>query len=282
MYDSLFQQLTHRSKDSHKYNFGHVLIVGGSSGMVGAPFLAARAAMRVGAGLATIASDKRVVDKLERRVEEIMTLAVATDSAQSATIVDDYIQARHVSVLLIGSGLTEAATPLALALLKTISLPTIIDGGGLTIAAQHMDILHKRAAKHLVLTPHMGELGRFFQQPLSKSQAAVLPILKEFAQSQNLTLVIKGPNTHTITPNGKIHQNNTGGPALATAGSGDVLAGMIAGLIAQKVPPEEAAAAAVYLHGLAGDLATKELTEPGVIAPDIIDYIPQALHEITS
>lgn len=248
--------------------------------MVGAPFLAAQAALRVGAGLVTIASDKPVIEKLEKRVVEIMTLAVSMRSAQSVSVIKEYIKVRKVSVLVIGPGLSKDAAPLVTELIKTIPLPIVVDGGALAIAADDNKILKQRASNHLVLTPHLGELQRFFKQPLPKSQSALVSIAKDFAVAERLTLIVKGNPTHTITADGSVEQNNTGGPALATAGTGDVLSGIIGGIIAQGISPEEAAPAAVYLHGATGDLAAQSHTEPGVIASDVIDCIPKALKKI--
>lgn len=245
--------------------------------MVGAPFLAATAALRVGAGLVTIASDKSVIEKLERRVVEIMTLAVATDSAASLSIAEDYIAVRKVSILVIGPGLSPAAAPLVLSLIATTALPMVIDGGALGIIAANRKALHKRAATGLILTPHTGELQHFFEQPLPKNQSGILKLAKNLAITEKLTLVVKGHPTYTITESGTIIKNNSGGPALATAGTGDVLAGMIGGIVAQGIAPDEAVPAAVYLHGKAGDLAAQLKTEPGVIASDVVELIPQAL-----
>jgi hydroxyethylthiazole kinase-like uncharacterized protein yjeF len=282
MHSATFTRLLHRPKDSHKYSFGHVLVIGGSSGMVGAPFLAAQAALRVGAGLVTITSDELVIEKLERRVVEIMTLALSTRSAQSVSPVEEYIKARKVSVLVIGPGLTSHAAPLVNALLRTVSLPIVLDGGALGIVAADRNALKQRATSQLILTPHVGELQRFFEQPLPKSQSALVSIAKDFAVAERLTLIVKGSPTHTITVDGTVTENDSGGPALATAGTGDVLSGMIGGIIAQGIAPEAAAPAAVYLHGAAGDLAAQSQTEPGVIASDVIDCIPKALKEIQS
>jgi NAD(P)H-hydrate epimerase len=156
----------------------------------------------------------------------------------------------------------------------------VIDGGGLGMVANNPELLHVRASKQLILTPHLGELQRFFDKPFSNNKTTILNLAKNFAKEYKLILVMKGNNTITVTPKGKLYKNTTGGPALATAGTGDVLSGIIAGIIAQHITPEEAAPAAVYLHGLAGDLATVKNTEPGVIASDVIDYIPNALKSI--
>jgi hydroxyethylthiazole kinase-like uncharacterized protein yjeF len=277
MHEATFHKLLHRPQNAHKYTFGHVLILGGSNGMVGAPFLAGQAALRVGAGLVTIASDKPVIAKLEKRVVEIMTLAVTTDSAQSVSVIQDYIRARKVSVLAVGPGLRPTAAPLVSAILKTVNLPTVLDGSGLEIVASNREVLHRHVSPGLILTPHLGELQRFFKQPLPKNRAELLLLGKSFAKAERVILVVKGHPTYVIAPDGMVQENKTGGPALATAGSGDVLAGMIGGMIAQGIPPEQAALAAVYLHGKAGDLAANQLSEPGVIASDVIDYIPKAL-----
>ena len=245
--------------------------------MVGAPFLVGQAALRVGAGLVTIASDKPVISKLEKRVVEIMTLAVTTGSAQSVSVIQDYIRTRKVSVLVVGPGLRPIAAPLVSALLKTVNLPTVLDGSGLEIVASNREVLRHHASPGLVLTPHLGELQRFFKQPLPKNQAELLILGGSFAKAEQVILVVKGHPTYVITPDGMVQENKTGGPALATAGSGDVLAGMIGGMIAQGIPPEQAAPAAVYLHGKAGDLAASQLSEPGVIASDVVGYIPEAL-----
>lgn len=275
-----FRQLLHRPKNSHKYTFGHVLVIGGSSGMVGAPFLAAQAALRIGAGLVTIASDKPVIEKLERRVVEVMTLRLSTSSAQSTSVVTKYVEERKVSVVVIGPGLSQDAAPLVTALMKTIALPIVVDGGALAITAADNHILRQRASSQLVLTPHLGELQRFFKEPLPKNQSALAILAKDFAKTERLTLVLKGNPTHIFTMQGSVHTNTTGGPALATAGTGDVLSGMIGGIIAQGIAPEAAATAAVYVHGAAGDLAAESRTEPGVIASDVIDCIPQVLKKI--
>lgn len=247
--------------------------------MVGAPLLAGEAALRVGAGLVTIASDKPVIERLERRVVEIMTLAVATKSAKSLTVINNYIKAKKISVLIIGPGMSPTSAPLVLSILTHTDLPIIIDGGALGILANNRKVLGKHATSELILTPHQGEFQRFFEQVLPTSQSAILKLAKDLAKTEKLILVLKGHPTHTINANGKITKNNSGGPELATAGTGDVLSGIIGGIIAQGIPGEEAVPAAVYLHGKAGDLAAEKLSQPGVIASDVIDYIPIALSQ---
>jgi ADP-dependent NAD(P)H-hydrate dehydratase / NAD(P)H-hydrate epimerase len=264
-----FERLLERPADSHKYQYGHVLVVGGSPGMVGAPLLSGMAALRTGAGLVTVAAEPAVTDKLERRVKEIMTLAL-----DSSAVLETFITDRKVSVIVIGPGLKP--TPESDALLKRLlrmKLPTIIDGGGLTLAKKHLDQLHKA----VILTPHTGEFQRLIDGELPEKRQELKPIVRRFAKTYEVTLVLKGQPTYVARPDGKVYENSTGNPGLATAGTGDVLTGVIAGLIAQNIEPEQAAEAAVYLHGLAGDIAAAQKTEPGMIAGDVIEALPEAL-----
>jgi hydroxyethylthiazole kinase-like uncharacterized protein yjeF len=265
------QPILHRPSASHKYDFGHVLVIGGSPGMVGAPFLTARAALRAGGGLVTIGGSPEVIDKLERRVEEIMTLRLSEDGGELTNFIKD----RKASVLVVGPGMRPKASLPILRQLLGVGLPMIIDGGGLMALADNDQLLKDQS--DVILTPHLGEFQRLLKtSSLPKAADALLQTAKAFAGQHGLTLVLKGNPTYVIDQQ-ETYQNNSGGPALATAGTGDVLAGIIGGLIAQGLAAGEAARAAVYLHGLAGDLAAKAKSEPGVIASDVIELIPQAL-----
>ena len=276
----VFQQLLHRRADSYKYDYGHVLVVGGSPGMVGAPLLVGRAALRVGAGLVSIASSTDVADKLERRVEEVMTLALSLNPVEATETIRNFIKDRRASVLVAGPGLNKQSEELVRNLVKSINLPMVIDGGGLAALIDHLEILKKSVSKNIVLTPHLGEFGRFFNKALPTKREDLKPIAQKFAKDNQVMLVLKGQPTFVAHPDGKLYVNNTGGPGLATAGTGDVLSGMIGGIIAQGIEPKQAVEAAVYLHGLAGDIAAKEKTEPGLIASDVIEAIPYALKTV--
>lgn len=277
MFEAVWKKILNRPSNSHKYDYGHVLIFSGSPGMVGAPPLVGKAALRIGAGLVTIASAPDVVDKLEKRVEEIMTLRVK----ETSDLVE-FIKDRKVNSLVIGPGLKPEAERLVLEILAITDLPSVIDGGALTILSKNNNLssLQRKLnllSKNWALTPHSGEFQRFFQYRLPKDQTSLRPIAKKFAREHQLNLVLKGHPTLVAGPNVEVYINKTGGPGLATAGSGDVLSGMIAGLLAQGIELAEAAKAGVYLHGLAGDLATKTKTEAGLIASDIVEAIPAAL-----
>lgn len=274
MNDQVFAKLLERPADSHKYQYGHVLVVGGSPGMVGAPLLTGMAALRVGAGLVTIAAPADVTDKLERRVKEIMTLALPASGSEAA--LTDFIEDRKVSATVIGPGLKQTAETAALtaALLKS-PVPLIIDGGALR---PRMSLA---ASKPVILTPHPGEFRRLIGRDLPENRADLKPIAASFAEERGITLVLKGEPTYVVRPDGTVYENATGNPGLATAGTGDVLAGVIAGIIAQGVEASEAADAAVYLHGLAGDIAAAAKTQPGMIAGDVIDALPEALLRVS-
>jgi hydroxyethylthiazole kinase-like uncharacterized protein yjeF len=284
MRNEVFLQLLDRPNESHKFNFGHVLIIGGSPGMVGAPLLAGKASLRTGAGLVTIASTDDVTDKLERRVEEIMTLTLPASPMQAAILLRGFIKDRKVSVLVIGPGLRANTffTDLVEKLLQGVNLPMVIDAGALNSLKGRVDVLKSSASGAIILTPHLGEFQRLINFALPQKRPELKPITSQFAKEYGVTVALKGHPTFVAHPDGSIYENTTGNPGLATAGTGDVLSGIIAGLISQDIGASDAAEAGVYLHGLAGDIAATQKTEPGMIASDVSDAIPAALKHIAS
>ncbi len=281
MQNSLIEKLLVRDAQANKYDFGHVLIVGGSPGMVGAPFLAAMAALRVGAGLVTIASTEDVVDKLEERVVEVMTVRIPSDPIKAVATLETFISKRRVSVVVVGPGLDNSRAEIVKSLIVKLDIPLIVDAGALTSFHDDLEVLKHvgRNNPNVIVTPHDGEFAKLTgcQLPTrgDERQAAVA----EFAQEFRMTLVAKGSPTLVAHVDRSVYVNDTGNPGLATAGSGDVLAGIIAGLVAQGISAREAADLAVYIHGLAGDLGAKEKTQAGLIASDLIEFIPLALNE---
>lgn len=271
-----------RQPSTNKYDYGHVLVVGGTLGMVGAPFLSARAALRVGAGLATIASSANVIDKLERKVEEVMTLRLPADNQKAAQTLHTFIDERHVKAVAIGPGLDSARTALVKRLLETLAVPVVLDAGGLR--AYDNDLAALRAASRhnpkIVLSPHQGEFRRLIGRELPAGKPAVKRLLIGTARATGTSIILKGAHSLVADAKGQCYVNSSGNAGLATAGTGDVLTGMIAGLLAQAFSPFEAAVCAVYLHGLAGDLAAADNTEPGLIASDVSSYLPAALKKV--
>ncbi len=278
MHYEIIKKLLTRKSDSNKYEFGHVLIIGGSPGMVGAPFLSAMGALRAGAGLVTIASTPEVIDKLEKRVLEIMTVRIPSDTEKAVETIREFIDNRRVSVVVLGPGMDAKFAMIAKSLVSHLTIPVILDAGALTGFGDDISVLDEatKTNPHIIATPHDGEFEKLSGTQLPSEIISRKEIASQYAQTHNLTLLCKGSPTLVAHVDGSVYENNTGNPGLATAGSGDVLAGIIAGLIAQGCNGAQAADVGAYVHGLAGDLAEEEKTEAGMIASDIVEYLPAA------
>jgi hydroxyethylthiazole kinase-like uncharacterized protein yjeF len=268
--DMPWHQLLHRQVTTNKYDYGHVLIIGGSAGMGGAPILAGRAALRVGAGLVTIVTPDESLTGHDVP-DELMTVSLPSWDAVSENIhtINTYITEHHVTVLIIGPGLPPVADAFIRTFLATVTLPVVIDARCFTALSGRLDSINRLGKQNgdVIITPHTGEYNRISPN--------IPP--KELAQKYGITVVLKQHETNVFDPKGASYVNHTGNPGLATAGSGDVLSGMIAGMLAQHYSTFESAVMAVELHGRAGDIAATAKTEPGIIASDIIEAIPDAL-----
>lgn len=261
--------LSRRKRDAHKGDFGKVFILAGSRGYTGAPCLAARAAVRGGAGLVTVAVRPNIYP---------IVAAKCCDEAMVWPISESYEdlleKAGRADVVLIGPGLGQSAwmERRVLRLLSDLPCLIILDADGLNILSRHIDVLDKRSAP-TVLTPHEGEFSRLTgcELPVADRLAAA----KGFALQHRCTLVLKGHRTVTAFPDGRCLVNTTGNPGMARGGSGDALAGLMAALCAQG----EDVSVAVWLHGRAGDLAAAEKGERGMTVGDLIEVIPYAMKE---
>jgi NAD(P)H-hydrate epimerase len=273
-----WQQFLDRPAHAHKYDFGHVLVVGGSPGMMGAPLLAAMAALRMGAGLVTIASLSGVVDKLESRVLEIMTEPIANMSPAAAGRLVKFVRERHVRVVVLGPGQSPEWHAFDRDILRELDIPVVIDGGGIGAFEGRLHDLSKVAeTKAIILTPHTGEMARLTGTALTDSLELRTAVARSFVKEHHVTLVLKGHATVVAAEHHEPYHNDTGNSGMATAGSGDVLSGIIGALLAQGLPPKEAAERGVHVHGMAGDIAAEQYTQPGMIASDIISCLPEAL-----
>lgn len=259
---SMFEALlAPRPRGGHKGTFGHVLVIGGSSGKTGAPAMAGIAALRAGAGLVTVASDERVIPQVAAHAPELMT-AVVDDAMFDAK-----------TVIAIGPGLGARAPELTRRAAET-GLPMVVDADALTPDPG------RPWPPIAILTPHPGEMARLTGTSTAEIQKNRIGVARDFAGRHRVTLVLKGERTVIAFPDGRVWINPTGTPALGTGGSGDILTGLTAGLLAQfPASPDQAVAAAVFLHGLAGECAARDLGEKPVIATDILKYLPQALRE---
>ena len=272
-------RLLRRSPDAHKGNFGHIFILASSARFSGAGVLCAEAALRSGAGLVTLGIPKSLnTAMIKIKPKEVMILPLAETKEGTLSInayqkIKDFTN--NIDVLAIGPGLTENRSTQSLVrkVIFNINRPTVIDADGLNALIGHLDLL--RVMK--ILTPHPGEMARLLGVSIKKVQGHRKETAQKFAKVHKATIVLKGHNTMVVDDKGNLYINKTGNPGMATAGSGDVLTGMIAAFLGQGLDAFNAAKYAVYLHGLAGDLAAKEKTQLGMIASDIIEKIPEAI-----
>jgi NAD(P)H-hydrate epimerase len=286
---SIAMTQTPRAAAANKGNFGHVLVVGGTfgaaGGKAGAPAMAALAAMRAGAGLVTAAVPEPALAVVAGFAPELMTWPLTATSA--GQIAASNLNAKQVAALLegktvlaIGPGLGQGAeaAKFLLGMMSGTKIPTVIDADGLNILAANPRLLKKLAkGRTIVLTPHPGEMARLAGISVAQVQSNRLETAREFAKRTGVTLVLKGARTVIAHPDGRVAVNTTGNPGMAKGGSGDVLTGLIAGMLAQY-PADAARAveAAVYLHGLAADLAVRETSEHSLLATDCLAKLPQA------
>lgn len=267
-----------RPREGHKGNFGRVLIVGGSVGMVGAPALAANAALRAGAGLVKLACP----DVCQQTVAGLALCATSVplssneDGCIGTAAIDILLElSDQHEVLAIGPGMGRDVGDVVNALLAVAERPKVVDADALNALAE-TDHWWQSAEPPIVLTPHPGEMRRLvegagLEVDLRDRQASAAAL----SELTGAIVVLKGAGT-VVTDGAKVYVNTTGNPGMATAGAGDVLTGLIAALIGQGMSPLDAAVRGVYLHGMAGDLAAERLGEVCMTAADLIDCLPDA------
>jgi NAD(P)H-hydrate epimerase len=272
-------ELPPRPRDAHKGSFGTVVVVAGSRGMTGAAILCASAALRGGAGLVRLGvpESAQPIVAAANPCYTTAGLPQGPDGQVAAAARDPLLAlVRGGTVAVLGPGLGHNAdlAGLLIAVIDQTTLPLVLDADALNALAPHTDRLAGRSAP-LVLTPHPGELGRLINRPTAAVQADREGLAVRFAAQHRLVLVLKGAGT-IVTDGRRLYVNRTGNPGMATGGTGDVLAGLIAALLAQGLDSFAAARLGVYLHGLSGDLARDEIGEASLIATDLLDYLPRA------
>jgi len=270
-----------RKEKTHKGDYGHLLIIAGSVGMTGAAFLASEAALRSGCGLVTLGLPESLNIIAEKRLTEVITkpLPETKEKTLSKEALSEIIALlKNKDAAAIGPGLSQnrQTKDLILSLLPKLNIPVVLDADGLNALAGKSSIL-KKIKSPLVMSPHPGEMARLIKATSKLIQKNRKKVASDFAKKYNVTLVLKGYNTVVAHPKHKTYINKTGNPGMATAGSGDVLTGIIGSFLAQGATPYEAAKLAVYIHGLAGDLAAKEIGEVSLIAGDILAKVPEAI-----
>ena len=262
-------KLPNRPENSNKGTFGKVLNIAGSWNYQGAAYLSSVSALKVGAGLVTLSADRDVIASVSALTPDVVYIS-RTETLENL---------EKFSVISIGCGLgvdnsSRVFFQQVLEKLKDLATPVIIDASGLQLLAECENV---KLPSELILTPHPGEASRLLNIPIDEIVDNSEQYAKLLAKKYNAVALIKGKNTKIATYDERFYVNNTGNSALAKAGSGDVLTGMISGFIAQGVQPFEATCLATYLHGLAGELAGGELTQYGVLASDLLKYIPLAM-----
>lgn len=273
-FQDIRQMFRPRKKFSHKGTFGHTLLITGAKGKAGAAVMCSKACHRAGAGLVTAYVPSDLVDILQVATPETM---VGIDS--NASIISDIPTLCKYSAIGVGPGIgTDAQTVAAVKkLLQTASQPLVMDADALNILAANPELM-SLLPKNTILTPHLKEFERMFGR--TEDSMRRIELLAQKAKEHNIIIVLKGAHTAVCDAYGNIYFNSTGNPGMATAGSGDVLTGVIAALLAQGYPPLEAARFGVYLHGMAGDYVAEQVGMQGVIASDIIEALPLMLKKI--
>ncbi len=273
-----------RNPESNKGDYGKLLCLCGSEGMAGAAVMSAEAAIRCGVGIVNVALPRFIYPIVASHVvEPIFTLldyfqnGEITPVSRTALLKSLF----DASACLIGCGLGKNSVTSAIVcdMISNSKIPMIIDADGINILSKNINIL-KTVHIPIVLTPHPGEMARLLSTTVEDIQAHRLDYGRSFAAKYNVILVLKGAGTIIAEPNGIVHLNNTGNAGMAKAGSGDVLAGMIASFVAQGIEPARAAVGAVYLHGTAGDRCAGELSKCAMLPTDLIDMLPRLFLEI--
>ena len=274
--------LPRRKTDGHKGNFGKLLIVGGAVGYTGAPYLTAAAAVRSGTGLVFLGVPQAIWAVEAAKCVSSMPFPLADRdgllSREALPAIREKLSGCDVLALGPGLGKNGETEQLVCDLLEKTQQPVVLDADGINVLAGHIDILDRRRGRITVLTPHDVEFGRMGGD---LSHGDRVRAAREFAMEHGCILVLKGHRTITASPEGNVLVNTTGNSGLAKGGSGDVLTGIIASLLAQGTAPIQAAALGVWLHGRSGDLAAEGLTEYGMTPEDVVKLLPGAFAELT-
>ncbi|HEY9061951.1 MAG TPA: NAD(P)H-hydrate dehydratase [Pseudobacteroides sp.] len=272
-----------RIKESSKGNYGRVLIISGSTGMTGSGCLCAKAALRSGAGLVYLGVPAVLGNIYSAQLVEPIVIPFEDKgkehfSKESAK--DILKQMEKMNVAAIGPGIScrQDIIELVQEILVNASVPIVLDADALNAVSKDAAIL-KKAKVPVVVTPHPGEMARLMGMSISDIQNDRIKHAGDFSAQYNVITVLKGSKTIIAAPGGRIYINPTGNPGMSTAGTGDVLTGIIAGFIGQGFTPEDSAVAGVFLHGLAGDMAAHKKGQYGIIAGDLIEELPYAIHQ---
>jgi NAD(P)H-hydrate epimerase len=278
--------LPSRPVDGHKGTFGHLLVVAGSTGKSGAAVMAATAGLRGGAGLVTLACPAGMQQVAACHSVEIMTAPLPeVAGAVSLQALDELLLlAGDKEAVAVGPGLgtTDEAGALVRRFLRENALPAVVDADGLNALAGHLEVLAQRRGRETILTPHPGEMARLCGLSVAEVQADRVGAAGRFAREHGVVVLLKGARTVVACPDGRLYINSSGHPGMASGGMGDVLTGLVGGLLAQGLGAAAAAALGAYLHGLAGDRLRPLFGEAGLLATDLLRELPAARYSLVS
>ena len=281
MEEELYGFFPPRKPDSHKGDYGRLLIIAGSPGMTGAAAMASQAGLKTGAGLITLGIPKSLNPILEIKLTEVMTypLEETLDGSFSARALKPISELwQKMTALVIGPGIIPNADTVELlsSLIENSPVPLVVDAGGLDAIAVNSGVL-KKARAPIIMTPHPGEMARILGANVEDVQNNRIGIARDYAEQNKVFVILKGARTVIATPSGQVYVNPTGNPGMASGGMGDVLTGMVGGFLAQGMGPEAASLCGVYLHGLAGDEAATKKGQRALVASDLLDELPLIL-----
>ncbi len=278
-----------RPKDSHKGTYGYLLVIAGSVGLTGAACLTCEAALRAGVGMVTLGLPRSLNLAMEARLTETMTRPLPETRLQSLSLlalkpIKDMSKRMHVMAIGPGLSTNPEAQQLVRKLVSQIDLPMVIDADGLNALAGHTEILRDRPKVRVcptIISPHPGEMSRLSGLQISEIERTRETVALSHAKKWQVELILKGAPSLVATSDENLYAKTTGNPGMATAGSGDVLTGILAALLCQGLEARNAALLGTYLHGLAGDIAADRFTPRGMIASDMITCLPDAWRKLT-
>ena len=279
--DDLIKNFPHRAADANKGDFGHTLVIAGSSGYTGAAYLTSQAALLSGSGLVTLATGRSLYGIMAEKLTEVMVRPFfeTRDFSLSLLAEKDLMSfSLNCNCVAMGPGISQnkETQHLVRNLVTKLTKPIVLDADGINALAGHIDTL-KNAKASVILTPHPGEMARITGKDKAGIQQNRKDVALGFAAEYNIVLVLKGHETIVANPAGEFYVNKTGNAGMASGGTGDVLTGIIAAFVAQGIAPFEASIMAVHFHGLAGDLAVKEKGILSLTASDVLNKLPEVL-----
>lgn len=274
-------KLPPKDQDAHKGNFGEVLFIAGASNYFGAPYFAALSFLKAGGGYSRLAAPASMTPFIASKGSEIVFVpqketGSGTISLENKGALLDLSKGMDMVVLGPGLSLEEETQQLARELTREVNKPLLIDGDGITALSDHLQVIRERKAE-TILTPHLGEMSRITKMTVAEIDADKIGILQHTAKELNAIIVLKGAHSLIGYPDERVYINMSGNPGMATAGSGDVLAGTIAAMFGLGLSVDDAVRKGVFIHGFSGDLAAQDKGEDGITAQDVLDYLPAAV-----